>query len=73
MSECKHPTVKCVVLDASLGVECTACRELLAYCWCDNHITKELWNRAAKDDPEFHKCLDEDEARCAICGDKINP
>lgn len=68
---CKHRRVKPVPCDQTLGIQCLACRELLAYCWGDEHLSEELWNRACLEDPNGVRCESNRDDVCGICGEPM--
>jgi hypothetical protein len=65
---CEHIHVVARVCDQTLGVACTDCKTLLAWCWAEKHVPESLWNRVAKTDFDANACDQDRDDFCAICG-----
>lgn len=66
---CEHRNVVPRVLDQTAGVECLDCGVVLAYCWKNHHVPRELWNRACDNQASgdgWLKC-DPIPNACALC------
>jgi len=64
---CEHVNIVAEPCDQTIGVACTDCNTLLAYCWGDVHIPESLWNRLATIDPETRRCDENRDDFCAVC------
>lgn len=67
---CPHNRLTSEVCDQTLGVACLDCKELLYWCWSDNHIPESIWNRACENDPECEPCECNRDDYCALCGEQ---
>ena len=74
---CEHQHVKPETVDQTLGVACTDCHRLLAWCWADHHVPESLWNRACKWEAPTGTaagavpCEQDRDDFCAVCDERI--
>jgi len=72
MVKCAHDHVRPEICDQTLGVVCTDCNVLVAFCWSDDHIPESLWNRVCTQRPdEGNPCEQNRDDHCALCGEVI--
>lgn len=64
---CQHEHLAIEGCDQTIGVACTDCLVLLAWCWMDHHVPESLWNRLCEQDSSAIRCEQSRDDVCALC------